>query len=133
MTAVPLDVQAWRYWPRQVAVAASATPLILPHCLCANTLWLRLRGLLGRPSERARHGLLLIPCGGIHTLGMAYTIDVVYLGKKGHVLHLFEAVRPWRMPGPRWGTVAVLELAAGMAQQLGIAVDTQLTFYSSEQ
>ena len=47
----------------------------------ADTHWTRLRGLLGlSPNDFGNgRGLWIVPCRGVHTLGMGFAIDVVYL------------------------------------------------------
>ena len=50
----------------------------------ADTHWTRLRGLLGLRSSDFRNGsgLWIVPCHGVHTLGMGFPIDVVYLDRR---------------------------------------------------
>ncbi|HMP77076.1 MAG TPA: DUF192 domain-containing protein [Kiritimatiellia bacterium] len=79
----------------------------------AATPWRRLRGLLGRTELAAGEGLLIRPCGGIHTTGMRFAIDVIFLDRAGTVLRVVRDLRPCRIcPGPR-GTCAVLEVQSG--------------------
>ena len=79
----------------------------------------RMRGLLGRAALGPRQGMLLPKCGMIHTFGMAYPIDVVYLDRRNRVLKVSPALAPRRMDG-HWRARSVLELAAGVAQACGI-------------
>lgn len=82
----------------------------------AQGWWGRARGLLGRAELPAGHGLLINPCSAIHTLGMRFPIDVVFLNAQGRVVSLHRAVPPNRplIRGGR-GAVAALELPAGTA------------------
>lgn len=80
----------------------------------------RMRGLLGRAALGPREGMLLPRCGMIHTFGMRYPIDVVYLDGRNRVLKVSAALAPRRMDG-HWRARAVLELAAGSARACGIA------------
>ena len=76
-------------------------------------IWDRLRGLLGRPRLDAGQGLFIVPCNGVHTVGMGYAIDVVFVDRAGRVVHAAEGVRPLRcIPWVRHAH-AVLELPAG--------------------
>lgn len=79
----------------------------------------RMRGLLGQTALGSRQGMLLPRCGMIHTFGMAYPIDVVYLDRRNRVLKVSPALAPRRMDG-HWRARTVLELAAGTAQACGI-------------
>lgn len=79
----------------------------------------RLRGLLGRPRPAAGQGLLLWPCRSIHTIGMAYGIDILFLSDAGRVLRVCADVAPVRIRSCR-AARGVGELAAGEAARLGI-------------
>lgn len=86
---------------------------VLCRAGCAESLFARMRGLLGRRGLPAGEGLLLSPCSGIHTLGMRFAIAAVYLDSEWRILR----VDP-RVPPGRWfcsgglRTRRVLELAA---------------------
>src|SRR5215210_470475 len=79
----------------------------------AASSWRRMRGLLGRPPLAAGEGLLIVPCQGVHTMGMAYPIDVVHLDRDGVVRKVLRAIKPWRHGPLVWRSRMVLELAAG--------------------
>ena len=66
----------------------------------ARSLWQRSVGLLGRASLDKHSALWLEPCGGIHTLGMRFPIDVLFLDREGNVLKTVSNLRPWRFCGP---------------------------------
>ena len=59
--------------------------------------WERMRGLLGRAPLDADEGLILDPCGSIHTLFMSYPIDVVYLRRDLSVTRVIEGLPAWRL------------------------------------
>lgn len=80
----------------------------------------RMRGLLGRAAPTGSQGMLLLPCRLIHTFGMRYPIDVVYLGRDGKVLKISPALAPGRIDG-HWGAHSVLEMGAGASARCGIA------------
>jgi uncharacterized membrane protein (UPF0127 family) len=81
----------------------------------ASGFWSRLRGLQFRSALPASSGLLLIPCGSIHTFCMRFAIDVIWLDARGVVLGVRAGVRPWRIALAPRGTQAVLEVPAGSA------------------
>lgn len=91
----------------------------------ADRWWQRLRGLLLRPQLGAGDGLLITPCAGIHTIGMGYPLDVVFLDAQGHVLACRRHVRPWRARA-EWGARETLELRAGAVADLGIVPGDRL-------
>ena len=56
----------------------------------ADTHWTRLRGLLGASAAQFAQGqgLWIVPCRGVHTLGMSFAIDAIYLSAESTVVHL---------------------------------------------
>jgi uncharacterized protein len=91
------------------------------HVRRFESYWARLRGLLGRPAPGPGEGVVLEPCRQVHTFGMSYAIDAVYLDAGGSVLAIATLV-PWRVGPFRRRAAAVLELAAGEAGRLGLVV-----------
>ncbi len=94
----------------------------------ADTHWSRLRGLMGSAQESftAGHGLWIVPCHGVHTLMMRYSIDVVYLSEQNEVVQIEENVKPWRMTPMNMDAVTVLELPAHTVWNTGTKVGDQL-------
>lgn len=87
----------------------------------SDSFWLRLRGLLFRPVLAADHAMLISPCNQIHTFGMRYPIDVVFLDKDGCVIKIFYSVPPNCIR--RCGSASkVLELLAGSSDFFDIKV-----------
>ena len=85
----------------------------------AGSTLARMRGLLWKPQLKHHEGMLLRACNLIHTFGMRYPIDVVFLRRDGHVLKVFESVLPRRVRG-HLRAQCVLELAAGAVTTNGI-------------
>lgn len=85
--------------------------------LLAGTFVARLRGLLGRPALRPGQGLLLHPCNAVHTFGMRYPIDCVYLSAAWRVLAVADNLPPNRFGPVVRAAAMVLELPAGTARR----------------
>jgi uncharacterized protein len=104
---------------------------IARHVHLACSFQSRCLGLLSRSAMLNDEGMLLIPGGSIHTLGMRFPIDVVFLNRQMRILGLAEHVRPWRIRVAPKGTRRVLELAAGqiaahkLKQGIYLIVDAQ--------
>jgi uncharacterized membrane protein (UPF0127 family) len=72
----------------------------------------RRRGLLGRDSLAESSAMLLAPCGAVHTIGMRFPIDVVFVDRQGFAVKVVRNLRPWRIALAGGGR-AVVEMAAG--------------------
>lgn len=106
--------------------------VLIPRLEMADKLWKQAIGLLGRTHLPPDSALWLEPCNGIHTLGMRFPIDVIYLDADGRVLKLFPNVRPWRICWPVRGTHAVIELPAGTLTRLPLKPGMRLTAASEQ-
>lgn len=89
---------------------------VIPEVRLADTAALRMKGLLGSQPLSMQQGLLITPCNSVHTFGMGYSIDVVYLNKKNKVIKIIEALKPTRISGCLTAS-KVLEIAAGSAEK----------------
>lgn len=82
---------------------------------------------------------MISPCNSIHTFGMRFSIDAVFLDRHGKVLALKPDVRPGRLAwGPWHGLVLpwmvqVLELPAGTLAPTGLAVGQVLQLHPREE
>jgi len=66
-------------------------------CVSRTTfLWERMAGLLGHRALPAGQGLLITPCGAVHTVGMRFALDLVFLDGVGRVLCCVAGVPPGR-------------------------------------
>ncbi|HWR35689.1 MAG TPA: DUF192 domain-containing protein [Clostridia bacterium] len=92
----------------------------------ADTSLKRMIGLLGRRSLEPGSGLLIFPSQAIHTVGMSFPIDVVFLDRSNHVISLRENVRPFRLTSVVWRAVGVVELPSGTIRETRTAVGDQL-------
>jgi uncharacterized protein len=94
----------------------------------ADTHWSRLRGLLGLRSGDFRNGsgLWIVPCHGVHTLGMGFPIDVVYLDRVMTVIHIQHDLQPWRFAPVRTQAASVLELPRSTAAETRTAVGDKI-------
>ena len=78
----------------------------------AATRTTRRRGLLGRDHLDQASAMLLAPCTAVHTAGMRFPIDVVFVDRQGYAVKVVRNLRPWRMALAARGR-AVIEMAAG--------------------
>jgi uncharacterized protein len=98
-----------------VLVNATKNTVVSERCSFANSVLKRMVGLLNRKALAAGEGLLIDRCYGIHTVGMRFPIDVVFLDRDLRVLRAVGALRPWRACAVR-KAIYVLELSAGSVE-----------------
>jgi uncharacterized membrane protein (UPF0127 family) len=77
----------------------------------------RRQGLLHDNGLDAGSGMLIVPCEGVHTFGMRFPIDVVFLDKSYRIIRTSEAVPPWRIR-LCLRAHSTLELPAGVIRSL---------------
>ena len=77
-----------------------------------KSFWGKAKGWLGRRQAAPGEGLLLEGCASIHTFGMRFSLDVLFLDRSFRVLKTVRNLKPWRAAAcsGAWG---VLELPAG--------------------
>jgi uncharacterized protein len=88
----------------------------------------RLVGLLGKTRRwaRAGQGLWIVPSKGVHTIGMLFAIDLIFLNAEKHVVHIEEHVRPFRISNVSLKASSVLELPPHTVFRTGTQVGDQL-------
>jgi len=78
----------------------------------------RKRGLLGRDGLPEGHAVVIAPCNAVHTFGMRFPIDILFVARDGRVVKVRRAV-PRRRLAAAWGAFAVVELTAGALEASG--------------
>jgi uncharacterized membrane protein (UPF0127 family) len=86
----------------------------------------RTRGLIGHAPLTMGQGMMINPCRWIHTFGMSFAIDVVYLSKDWRVVAVSENLPPRRIDRPIPRAQLAIELAAGAIRQSGLRVGDRL-------
>jgi uncharacterized membrane protein (UPF0127 family) len=76
----------------------------------------RLLGLAGLRALPPGVGLLLPGTRSIHTFGMRFALDLVWLDREGRVVRVDRGVPPWRMRGCR-AADTVVELPAATVSE----------------
>jgi uncharacterized membrane protein (UPF0127 family) len=99
----------------RVTVVSSGV-VIVERLLRADTFGARVRGLLGTERMSAGAGSILGPARQVHTFGMRYPIDVLFLDDAATVVHVISGMRPYRLSRYVRRARSVLELPAGTVQ-----------------
>lgn len=91
----------------------------------ADTSRKRRIGLLKKNSLPDGEGLWIVPCEAVHTFGMKFPIDVLFLSRKLRVLKVRKNMVRRRISAC-WRAHSVLELPTGMAEKTKTEVGDQL-------
>lgn len=76
----------------------------------ADTTFTRLRGLIGKLRLRLNEGMWVVPSRGVHTLGVLFPLDLIYIDENYRVIHLIEYFPRFRIAPLRIQAASVLEL-----------------------
>lgn len=95
------------------------------HVHVCETRLERGRGLLLRRCPDQRTAYLLRNCSAVHTMGMAFTLDVVFCDGAGRILQIVEGLRPFRFARHR-NAQTVWELPAGAVRHWGWRVGDEI-------
>jgi uncharacterized protein len=76
----------------------------------ADTTFTRLKGLIGRLQLRVDEGLWVVPSCGIHTMGVLFPLDLIYLDDDLQVVHVIEHFPRFRISPLKTQATSVLEL-----------------------
>ena len=100
---------------------------IATSSLVADSFFLRLKGLLGTKTFPKGGALIIKPCFSVHTIGMAYAIDVLFVNEQNTIIKVVESLQPGRLASCR-GSAYVVELPAGTADTTGTTCGHLLSF-----
>lgn len=84
----------------------------------------RNRGLLALDKLTSGQGLLITPCRSVHTFGMNYALDLLYLNKDLQIVKIIENIKPLRISIALRGH-STLELNSGEVQRLRLSLGMQ--------
>jgi uncharacterized protein len=76
----------------------------------ADNTFARLKGLIGKLKLKLDEGLWVVPSQGVHTLGVLFPLDLIYLDDNHKVIHVIEHFPRFRIAPLRIQAASVLEL-----------------------
>ena len=100
--------------------------LLAARAAMAQSLGARMKGLLGRRSLGAQEALILPQCRSIHTVGMRFPIDAVFVDRAWRVVALRPHLRQGRLVWPVAGAWNVVECADGTLERVDLAIGDEL-------
>jgi len=101
---------------------------IIEHVYKTTNFFERMRGLLFKEKLQTRTGLIIAPCSSVHTFGMRYSIDVVFLDKELNIVKLVKSLKPWRIAASTASCI-VLELVEDSINTLQLTTGQQLVWH----
>lgn len=96
--------------------------VIVARLEVARSLWQQTIGLLGRSTLPEDSGMWLEPCNSIHSFGMQFSIDVLFLDATGCLVRAVQGLKPWRVCWPVWRARVVVELPQGFIAQRNVTL-----------
>lgn len=76
----------------------------------ADSIFMRLKGLIGRLSMKSDEGLWVVPSSGVHTWGVLFPLDLIYLDENYRVVYVTEHFPRFRVGPLKFHAASVLEL-----------------------
>ncbi|HVO97181.1 MAG TPA: DUF192 domain-containing protein [Bryobacteraceae bacterium] len=101
--------------------------------VAADTHLARLKGLLGRFRLRADEGIWVVPSQGVHTVGVLFAIDLIYLDEHNRVIQALESFGTFRIGPIHRNCASVLELAPRTIYSSHTQVGDELLISSPEE
>jgi len=99
--------------------------LLFEHIEIADTFFSRIKGLLAREGFGDCNGMLLTPCGYVHTFGMKFDIDLVFLDRDKRVVDCRHSMGANSWAG-KINAKHTLELPAGILKSLNLKMGDEL-------
>lgn len=81
--------------------------------LVAKSFLARAGGLLFRKKLMSRQCLLITPCRSIHTIGMRYSIDIIFIDAFGYITDIHYDVKPFKVVSASANACSVVEFLGG--------------------
>ena len=113
--------------------AAAGHKVILERAELAENFLHRLKGLLGRKELPPGRGLVIRPCWSIHTLGMAFPIDVGFADESGRLCLVVENLPPGKLGVTARDARYVIEAPAGTFAAAGVKQGDQVALEELEE
>ncbi|MCU0666755.1 MAG: DUF192 domain-containing protein [Candidatus Omnitrophica bacterium] len=79
----------------------------------ADSLFSRMKGLLGKESLSYGQALILQPCNSVHTFFMKFSLDLIFVNKENRIIKIIANLKPWRLSGVYLQAAYVIEFPAG--------------------
>lgn len=92
----------------------------LDHFQIARSFSERLRGLTIYQKHPDQLSFVLLNCKLVHTFGMSYNLDLIFIDRNYRIIELYEDVAPCKIQGAYYASHTI-ELDAGSIRKLKIS------------
>jgi uncharacterized membrane protein (UPF0127 family) len=107
-------------------IQTSTKKVLIPNLEVADSVWTRMKGLLGRESLEDDQALWITKCSSVHTFFMKFPIDLIFVDRQLVVKRVFKNVKPARIVWAVFSADSVLELKAGFLEKNPLVEGEQL-------
>ena len=104
---------------------------LVRNATIANSFFKRLKGLLGKGRLDEDEALIIYPCNSIHTIGMRFPIDVLFLDNEGRAIKIVHSLQPFRINGFLRDAKAIVELPEGVLKKTKTTIGDVISTRSS--
>lgn len=88
--------------------------LLAEEAVLADTLFLRMKGLLDKKNIKKGEALIITPCDSVHSFFMRFAIDVIFIDRSNRVDFAISSFKPWRLSRLCWRAKFAIELPHGV-------------------
>lgn len=100
---------------------ATRSAHLAPKVMLADNFLTRLKGLLGKKELPRGWCLIIKPCRSVHTMFMAFPIDLLFLDKSNRVVAIYNGMPPFRVSRVVNKACLVMEFPSGTLAATGTA------------
>lgn len=104
--------------------------ILADNAVMADSIFTRIKGLLGRKGLAKGEALIIKPCNSIHMFFMRFAIDAVFVDKNNKVVGLVERLKPFRLSPIFFKAHFVVELPIGTIQETRTQIQDYISFQS---
>ena len=119
---------------RSLRILTTDGRLVAGRAKVALSVFERMKGWLGKTTVAPDEGLLLPGTSSVHSWGMHFSFDLVFMDRAGEVVKLCPRMEPFSVaygPFKAWAGMRglqALELPEGSLERLGLKLGDRLVF-----
>lgn len=96
--------------------------ILFNHLVIADSFFTRLKGWLGKNAVSENEALLIKPCRSVHSFGMKFTIDVLFINSEQVIVGIFENLEANHLTLTVKQADYVVEIKGGLINKLNIEI-----------